>query len=169
MKLIFFYLFLFPQTNHFITLKNAETFSAKVIKIVDGDTFDVLTKDSIIIRIRMNGIDCPEKKQDYYQVCKDGVSELIFTKDVQLITHGKDRYKRTIADVFYKKKNINLNMIQAGYAWHYKKYSSNLEMAKAETKARIQKIGLWKMKDPIAPWDFRRLSKQKNVTKKLRA
>ena len=47
-------------------------------------------------------------------------------------------------------------MIQRGHAWHYKKYSSDKEMAKAELEAISAKIGLWKMKNAIAPWDFRK-------------
>jgi endonuclease YncB( thermonuclease family) len=109
----------------------------------------------------MNGIDCPERKQDYYQVCKDALAQFIFGKNVQLTTHGKDRYQRTVADVFYKNENINIAMIENGFAWHYKKYSSDERMAQAEQNARIKKIGLWKMKDAMAPWTFRKLNKTK--------
>ncbi|MES1217719.1 MAG: thermonuclease family protein, partial [Bacteroidota bacterium] len=118
-------------------------------------TFDVLTKENGTIRIRMNGIDCPEKKQDYYQVAKDALGSFIFKKEVHLVTFGNDRYKRTIANVFINGENINLLMIKNGYAWHYKKYSSDLAFANAENEARDAKRGLWKMKDPVAPWDFR--------------
>ena len=89
-------------------------------------------------------------------MCKDALAEYIFKKDVKLITHGKDRYTRTIADVFYSKENINLKMIKNGFAWHYKKYSSDPVMAKAEQDARLGKIGLWQMGNAIAPWDYRK-------------
>ncbi|HXS54908.1 MAG TPA: thermonuclease family protein [Hanamia sp.] len=161
MKFFLFYTLVFlgwPVEN--VVVKNDPSLTAKVIKIVDGDTFDVLTKSNEVIRIRMNGIDCPERRQDYYQVCKDALSNYIFSRDVQLTVHGKDRYKRTIADVFYQDKNINLLMIRNGFAWHYKKYSTDAGMAKAEEKARRECIGLWKIKRPVAPWDFRKARKK---------
>jgi endonuclease YncB( thermonuclease family) len=161
MKLILLSAFLFFNYPTKIFFKPNKIFTGKVIKIVDGDTFDVLINNNSTIRIRMNGIDCPERKQDYYQVCKDALAKFIFSKNVQLVAHGKDRYQRTIADVFYKNENINVAMIENGFAWHYKKYSSNERMAKAEQNARIKRTGLWKMKDPMAPWDFRKLSKTK--------
>ncbi|HEV2832284.1 MAG TPA: thermonuclease family protein [Hanamia sp.] len=161
MKLILLSAFLFFNYPTKTFLNTNKSFDGKVIKIVDGDTFDVLTNNNSTIRIRMNGIDCPERKQDYYQVCKNALAQFIFGKNVQLVTHGKDRYQRIIADVFYKNENINVAMIQNGFAWHYKKYSSDERMAKAEQNARIKKTGLWKMKDAIAPWDFRKLNKTK--------
>ncbi len=127
-----------------------------MIKIVDGDTFDLLTEDTVKIRIRLNGIDCPERKQDYYQVCKDALSQYIFGKNVLLVSHGTDRWKRIIADVYVKKESINLKMVKNGYAWHFKKYSKDKKLAEAEEAARKKKIGLWKMKDPIAPWNYRK-------------
>ncbi len=127
-----------------------------VIKIVDGDTFDLLTKENISIRIRMNGIDCPERKQDFYQAAKDALDLLVFKREVQLVTYGKDRNKRVIADVFISGENINLTMIKSGYAWHYKKYSSDSSFAKAEDLAKATKRGLWQMEHPVAPWEFRR-------------
>lgn len=161
MKILLLYsLMLLSCSSKNNTIGTDNLINGKVIKIVDGDTFDVLTDDKITIRIRMNGIDCPERKQDYYQVCKDALAGYIFGKDVKLITFGKDRYTRTIADVFYNMQNINLAMIKNGFAWHYKKYSSDSIMAKAEEEARATKIGLWKMKNPIAPWGFRKFKKE---------
>lgn len=138
-----------------------QKFTGKVIKIVDGDTFDVLTDNKETVRIRMNGIDCPERKQAYYQVCKDMLSAFIFGKNVVLISNSKDRYRRVLADVYFENRNINLLMIQKGFAWHYKKYSKDEEMAKAEIEARKAKIGLWKNADAIAPWIFKREQIQK--------
>ena len=161
MKMILLYsLMLLSCSAKDTTIEKDNSINGKVIKIVDGDTFDILIDDKTTIRVRMNGIDCPERKQDYYQVCKDALAEYIFGKDVKLVTHGKDRYTRTIADVFYNKQNVNLAMIKKGYAWHYKKYSSDPVMAKAEQDARAAKLGLWKMENAIAPWDYRTFKKE---------
>ena len=142
------------SSNNIHTVTN-ETVSGKVIKIVDGDTFDMLTDNKTTIRIRMNGIDCPERRQDYYQVCNDALGNYIFGKQVQLITHGTDRYKRTIADVYIDNDCVNLKMITNGYAWHFKKYSKDATMAMAEVEARNNKLGLWQSLNPVAPWDYR--------------
>ncbi len=157
MKILLLYFLLllggFKQQN--IVHKN-DLLSGKVIRIVDGDTFDILNDSGVTMRIRINGIDCPERKQDYYQVCKNALADLIFGKKVTLATHGTDRYKRTIGDVYCDGRNIGLLMIEKGLAWQYKKYSSDAAMAAAEKRARHAKIGLWKNKNPVAPWDFRK-------------
>lgn len=132
----------------------------RVIHIVDGDTFDLLTEDTVKIRIRLNGIDCPERKQDYFQVCKNALSDYIFGKDVILITHGRDRWKRVIADVYVEKESINLKMVENGFAWHFTKYSKDSNLARAEETARKKKSGIWKMKNPEAPWNFRKPAKK---------
>ena len=160
MKIIILYiLFLVSCSSKDASIETQISLTGKVIKIVDGDTFDLLTENKTTLRIRMNGIDCPERKQDYYQVCKDALGDYIFGKEVSLITYGTDRYKRTIAEVYIGSEDINLKMITNGYAWHYKKYSSDAKMALAEKEARIQKYGLWAMINPVAPWDFRTIKK----------
>ena len=127
-----------------------------VVKIIDGDTFDLLTKEKRTIRVRMYGIDCPERKQDFYKVSKDALAEYIFKKEIRLETTGRDRNRRTIAIVFCNGENINLAMIRNGYAWHYKKYSADRNYAKAEEQARTNKKGLWQMSKPVPPWEFRK-------------
>jgi len=155
MRLIFFFWLLFFNSAESQN-KSIGNNTGTVIKIIDGDTFDLLTKNKNTIRVRMNGIDCPERKQDFYKVAKDALAEYIFNKEVRLVTTGWDRNKRTIALVYCDEENINLAMIKNGYAWHYKKYSADSSFAKAEKQARIGKKGLWKMNNPLPPWKFRR-------------
>ncbi|MEP7374459.1 MAG: thermonuclease family protein [Chitinophagaceae bacterium] len=158
MKLILFICLLLinsRQASRQSALNTVEQ-TSKVIKIVDGDTFDVLTKEKTTLRIRMNGIDCPERKQDFYQSAKNALAGYIFNKEVTLFITGRDRNKRTIATVYCNGENINLSMIKNGYAWHYKKYSSDTIYAKAEKVARLARKGLWRMDHPVAPWDFRK-------------
>jgi micrococcal nuclease len=107
------------------------------------------------VRVRMNGIDCPERKQDFYQAAKDALGKMVFKKYVKLVVTGRDRNRRVIAVVFCNRQNINLAMIRTGYAWHYKKYSTDPSFADAELQARKKRIGIWKMKNPVAPWEFR--------------
>lgn len=144
--------FFFPA----IAQKIPKTIQGKVVRIIDGDTFDLLTQDSVKHRIRLNGIDCPERKQDYYQVCKDALSRYIFSKNVELITHGTDKWKRIIADVYVNDTFINYQMLRNGYAWHFKKYSKDKVLSGAEADAKKEQIGLWKMNGPVAPWKYRK-------------
>jgi len=157
MKLIFLIcLFIFKHGDAQKISAHPGTQSGTVVKIIDGDTFDLLTGENKTIRVRMNGIDCPERRQAFYKVCKDALASYIFKEKVQLKTTGLDRNKRMIAIVYCNGKNINLAMIKNGYAWHYKKYSADSSFAKAEKQARIGKKGLWKMNNPLPPWKFRR-------------
>jgi len=158
MKLILFIGFLLTNSGKDLWLSpfNAPEHTGKVIKIVDGDTFDMLTKEKTSVRVRMNGIDCPERKQDFYQSAKNALAGYVFNKEVTLLITGRDRNKRIIATVYCSGENINLAMIQNGYAWHYKKYSTDTVYAKAEQQARLALKGLWRMDHPVAPWDFRK-------------
>lgn len=133
-----------------------KTFQAKVVGIKDGDTFKVLYNNSEIT-IRLNHIDCPEKNQPYGKNAKWKASDLCFGKIVKIVSNGKkDRYKRLIAEVYFNNININKELVKNGLAWHFKKYSSDVEYAKIERQARKSKVGLWKEKNPIAPWDWRK-------------
>lgn len=125
-----------------------------VIGVIDGDTFDMM-QGGKKIRVRMFGIDAPERKQDYYQKSKQALSDLIFQKNVRLQQKGKDRYKRVLANVYVGDNWINYEMVRSGMAWHFTRYSKDLQVANAEKEARAAKRGLWSMK-AVAPWEFRR-------------
>lgn len=137
--------------------------SGKVVKIVDGDTFDILLDDLTTKRIRMEGIDAPERKMAFYQVSKDYLGKLCFQQVVRIEQTSTDRYGRTVAKTYLANgSELGLLMIEAGYAWHFKKYSSDRQLAKAEIKARNNKTGLWVDVLPIAPWEWRKNAKSKN-------
>lgn len=128
----------------------------KVVAVADGDTFTMLTGEKKQIKVRLYGIDCPERKQAFGQVAKDFTADAVFGKEVKLSKEGKDRYGRTVAIVELEDGRIlNEMLLQAGLAWHYKRYDKNPDWAQMETRARRKRLGLWKDKYPIAPWDFR--------------
>ncbi len=105
----------------------------------------------------MDGIDAPERKMPFYQSAKDHLGTLCFGKTVRVEQSGKDRNKRLIAKTFLANgSEAGLLMIEAGYAWHFKKYSSDPQLAKAEIKARNCRVGLWADDNPTAPWDWRK-------------
>ena len=126
----------------------------KVISIADGDTFTLLV-DSTQVKIRLHGIDCPEKRQDFGQVAKKFLSEMVFNKIVHKT--NRDRYGRTIGIVFIDNINVNEGLLKAGLAWHYKKYDHNSVWTLLEDIARAEKKGLWSIANPLPPWDWRKL------------
>ena len=142
-------------------------FYAKVVGISDGDTFKVLYQENQEIKVRLNHIDAPEKGQPFGKNAKKFASDLCFGKEVKIVRQKKkDRYQRIIAEVFVGQTNINKEIVRAGYAWHFKKYSSDKEYEKIENEARENKRGLWQDKTSIAPWAWRDIKKIKKSTKK---
>lgn len=137
----------------FISAGNA---NYKVIGIQDGDTITVLDENRMPLKIRLEGIDCPEMGQAFGKNAKQFVSDLCFDKMVRIDAKGKDRYGRTLGWVYLEDgKCINLLLVENGLAWHFKKYSKDASLAEAEIEARIKKINIWSDSFPVAPWDFR--------------
>ncbi len=135
------------------------TLKGKAVRIIDGDTFDLLV-GTTTHRIRLAGIDAPEKKQDFGNVSKQLLGKLCSNQTLTVVVTDVDRNKRKIAEVYTEQKLwINKELIAKGMAWHFKKYSSNKELANAELSARKQKAGLWSLKNPVAPWDWRKIKR----------
>jgi len=142
-----------------------ETF--KVIAIADGDTFTVLQNNKPI-RIRVDGIDAPEKGMPFAKASKKYLSALCFGKMVTIKMTTIDRYGRTVArESLPNGKDISTEMVRAGYAWHYKKYSKDVLLSNMELLARKNRAGLWKDKQPIAPWEIRKLHRKGISTKQF--
>ena len=133
----------------------AADFTGRVVGISDGDTISVL-HDGKAEKIRLNGIDCPEKQQPFGQRAKQFTSKLAFGKDVTVKTFSHDKYGRTIGDVILPDDStLNQALIKAGLAWWYEKYSKDLILRDLQEQARLAKRGLWVYPDPIPPWEWR--------------
>ena len=128
----------------------------KVVSVIDGDTFILLNAYKQQVRIRLYGIDCPERAQDFGQAAKKYAGDLVFNKVVKVTDKGLDRYGRTLGIVYLDTLNINEKLIQEGYAWHYVYYDKNPAWDADEANARERKKGLWVMAAPVPPWDWRR-------------
>ncbi|HQW45905.1 MAG: thermonuclease family protein [Bacteroidetes bacterium] len=131
------------------------TLIGRAIRILDGDTFEILVNDRATYKVRLTDIDAPEKKQDFGNVAKQQLAQFIFGKEVKVVYDKLDRNKRILGHVYFQNQYINLQMVSIGMAWHFKKYSKDAQFALAENKARKQKLGLWIQPNPIAPWDYR--------------
>ena len=135
----------------------ATDLSGQVVGVIDGDTIEVL-QNNHAKRIRLNGIDCPEKGQAYGTKAKQATSELVFGKEVSLETHGLDKYGRTIADVSLADGiNVNLELVRTGSCWWYQQYApDNVVLAELQRRARRAGLGLWHDPDPVPPWEWRK-------------
>lgn len=133
-----------------------QTFSGKVVAIKDGDTIEVLHEGKAI-RVRLAHIDCPEKGQPFGNNAKQFASDLCFDGIVRVEqTDRPDRYGRLIAEVFFEGECLNKELVRAGLAWHFLKYSNDVEYARLERDARSRKAGLWSDPHVVAPWDWRK-------------
>lgn len=128
----------------------------KVVKVVDGDTFDILDAAKTT-RIRLFGIDAPERGQAFNKRAKEFTDSLVAGKQVRIVVRDRDRYGRTVGDAYLPDGTyINAAIVRAGYAWQFKQYSTDPELARLEQAARRERIGLWEDAQPIPPWEFRK-------------
>jgi endonuclease YncB( thermonuclease family) len=140
----------------------AETLTGRVVSIADGDTLTLLDASNSQHRIRLSGIDAPEKNQDFGKKSKTNLSALAFGQPAQADCRKEDRYQRRICVVFVDGKDIGLEQVRAGMAWWYEQYSKDqtsqerADYSQAEFMAKIHRDGLWNSKNPIPPWDWRR-------------
>ena len=130
-------------------------FTGKVVKVADGDTITVL-HDSEQIKIRLAGIDAPEKAQPFGNVAKQYISEMLFGKQVRVVEQGRDRYGRTIGRVYQGELDVSAEQIKQGMAWVYRKYSKEAALYQLEDEAKQHRLGLWADAEPTPPWAWRK-------------
>jgi micrococcal nuclease len=132
----------------------AERFTGPVIGVSDGDTITVL-RDRAAVKIRLDGVDCPESAQDFGQRAKQFTATLVFRKTVTVEVRDVDRYGRLVSRVLIAGRDVSLALVQAGFAWHFTQYSKDPELARAELVARSRHAGLWSQPKALPPWEFR--------------
>lgn len=140
----------------------AQSLVGRVVGVTDGDTVTLLVDGRVQHKIRLSGIDAPERAQPYGKQAKQRLSSLVYGKTVTALGTKQDRYSRLIAKILVNSQDANLEMVASGYSWHYKKYQSEqtptdaVAYAQAERDARAARRGLWADVSPVAPWDYRR-------------
>jgi endonuclease YncB( thermonuclease family) len=139
----------------------AETLLGKVIHVQDGDTITVLDDTRIQHKIRLTGIDAPERRQAFGNVSKESLAEQVAGQSVAVEWDKVDRYGRKVGKVLLGGLDSNLVQVKRGLAWHYKQYqreqspTDRQSYAAAEAEAREAKLGLWRDAEPMPPWEFR--------------
>ena len=139
-----------------------QTMTGTVIGITDGDTLTLLDEQNAEYKIRLDGIDAPEKNQPFGTKSKESLSELVMGQAVAVEWKSKDRYGRIIGVVLLNGDSVNQQQVDRGWAWHFVKYSDSEKLATAERSAREARLGLWVEESPVPPWEFRALKKNKD-------
>jgi len=129
----------------------------RVIAVADGDSLTVLRDDRQQIKVRLAGIDAPEKAQPFGNRSKQSLSDLCFDKAARLEEQGKDRYQRTLARVYCDEVDANSEQVRRGMAWIFTRYASkDSPLYAVEAEARTARRGLWADAEPVPPWEWRR-------------
>ena len=158
MKLLLSFLLIFSVC----TASASKIIQGKVVSVADGDTITVLDAEKTQHKIRLQGIDAPEKAQAFGAKSKQALYEMVHGKTVQVSFEKSDKYGRILGKVLLDGQDICHQQIKAGLAWHYKKYQNQQPLADrdaysaSETAAKNEKLGLWSDPRPMAPWDFRK-------------
>ena len=158
MKLLLSFLLIFSVC----TASASKILQGKVVSVADGDTITVLDAEKTQHKIRLQGIDAPEKAQAFGAKSKQALYEMVHGKTVKVSFEKSDKYGRILGKVLLDGQDICHQQIKAGLAWHYKKYQNQQPLADrdaysaSETAAKNEKLGLWSDPRPVAPWDFRK-------------
>jgi len=140
----------------------------RVVAVADGDTLTILDPvKKVQHRIRLAGIDAPEKRQPFGHRSKENLSKWVFGRDALIEGNKIDRYGRLVGKVIVDGHDAGLEQVRAGLAWWYRAYAKEQtpkdqeNYEHAEKLAREEKLGLWRDKDPVPPWEWRRRKRRK--------
>ena len=168
-RLIFLIIFLFPLPAYPCWISFCPDFTfqhpffaGKVVGVTGGDTIKVLMHGKAQ-RVRLFGVDSPEKKQAFGQKAKEFTSNHVFGKSVIVEIKDIDRWGRIVGEVWLGEKSLNRELVKNGFAWWYREYSKDESLGKLEEEARKAKRGLWVDPNPIPPWEWRK-RKQKSLS-----
>lgn len=140
---------------------SVHAWTGQVVSVTDGDTIKVL-QDGRETKIRLYGVDTPEKKQAFGQKAKDFTVSMVAGKIVNIEQVDKDRYGRTVGFVTVAGQSLNEELVKNGFAWVYRQYCRRGECSAwlaEESQARAARLGLWVDPSPIPPWEWRRTKK----------
>ena len=155
--LVGFVLILLSQVLRPAAAAPAEEFSGRTVRVLDGDTIEALRSGSAV-RIRLSGVDAPEKTQAFGMKAKEFTVGLAAGKTVVVKVRDVDRYGRLVAEVILPDgRSLNSEMVRSGFAWWYERYApKDVRLARLEREARMAERGLWSDRRPQAPWEFRK-------------
>jgi len=139
----------------------AEPLTGKVVSVTDGDTVRVLDADNVQHKVRLDGIDAPERGQPFGTVARDRLASLVMGKAVTVHNDGRDKWGRTLGRIEIEGQDVNRRMVADGMAWHYSRFNNDTRLAAAERAARAAGRGLWAEAKPVPPWEWRAGEKER--------
>lgn len=154
---------------------SASEILGRVVAVSDGDSITVLASDNRQVKVRLAGIDAPERSQSFGQSSRRNLSDLVFGKEVRVSVVDTDRYGRIVGIVYVPVPgpsgeiviDVDLAQIESGHAWAYRSYLRTLpaetikRYVAAEDNAKARRQGLWIEKEPEPPWEWRREKREK--------
>lgn len=147
----------------------AEQLLGTVVAIADGDTVTVLDGSRAQHKVRLAGIDAPERQQAFGTRSRQRLADLVAGAEVLVEHHKRDRYGRLVGKVLVRGADVGRILVVDGLAWHYKQYEreqsaeDRVSYAEAETSARELRVGLWQDAAPVPPWEWRKAKKSGNA------
>jgi endonuclease YncB( thermonuclease family) len=139
--------------------------TGKVVKIADGDTLTILDSSNEQHRIRLAGIDAPEKGQPFGIKARQALGDKVFSQTVRIEVIDVDRYKREVGRIYLGERFVNMEMVRDGFAWRYVQYDKPGEFSAAEADAREHRRGLWADPNPTPPWEWRKTKREAHRSK----
>lgn len=140
----------------------SQELTGHVVRIIDGDTLVLLDANNTQHKVRLAGIDCPERKQAWSTKAKQALSDYVFDRQVTVDWDKRDRYQRIVGKVLDGQRDVNLALIRDGLCWWYRRYADEQSAvdrvlySDAEEEARKGRSGLWSDSQPVPPWEWRR-------------
>ncbi len=134
--------------------------TGQVVAVADGDTLTLLDDNNTQHKIRLAGIDAPEKGQAFGKKARENLAARVFRQNVRVEVIDVDRYSREVGRIYLSHSFINMEMVREGFAWRYVQYDKPGEFTSAEDDAREHRRGLWVDSDPVPPWEWRKAKRQ---------
>jgi endonuclease YncB( thermonuclease family) len=151
--------------GHALAAKPHYEIAGQVVAIADGDTLTILDDAKTQHKIRLAGIDAPEKGQAFGTKARENLAEKVFRKNVRVEVIDVDRYRREVGRIYLGDRFINMEMVRDGFAWRYIQYDKPGEFAAAEDDARERRRGLWTDPNPMPPWEWRKAKRNRSSTR----
>lgn len=149
------------------TTLTAATITGRVTAIADGDSFTLTDARQRSTRVRIQGVDAPERRQSFSYASRKSLSDMLYGRTIVVVINKEDQYGRIVGKVMVEGRDAGLQQIRSGLAWFYVHYANEMSSSDraayvaAQRDARAARRGLWSEKDPIPPWRFRRESPQR--------